>query len=730
MNGNGSITIERLTALLPGAVLLPIPRREKAPRGFDAKDWQNTTFEETQRHHYQARLRQAENTGVLLGQPSGSLCAIDIDDDELIQGFLDLNPDFARTLCSKGQRGCQFWVIIEGDYPHQVAKLKHPGGRTYGEWRADGGQSVIRGIHPEGMHYQLLCASPPVRIRFDQIRWPLDWVLPWKNSPPITELPTVVAPAPSAEISDRVRAYLDKVDPAISGQDGHGKTFWAACVLVWGFAMDQEQALPFLREYSGRCQPPWNEKELQHKLDSALKSRRHPKPRGYLLNERELPKIKLNDAGLNGAGSDLVETIRKLEIYYDSPRTKFWARNDREGWIMVGQGDVVRFLAKAGYRTARQKKEKVSQVDELLIAIEKSADVDYAGSLAGYRAAVYEIGGNRILVRNSPEIIEPCRGKWNIIHSILRNMLGPQRVYFYGWLKTAYESLYSRQNRVGQALTFAGPKDCGKSLAQNQIITPILGGRSAKAHRYMTGETTFNGELFGAEHLMIEDDRPSTDIRARRSFGTRIKEITANTVQSCHPKGRPAISLEPFWRLSISLNDEPEDLLVLPPIDDAIEDKIIILKAVKHAMPMPSTSWPERQALAEAIRAELSAFLYFLINWEIPAELASPRYGITHFHDPDIMNALQAMSPEAKLLDLIDTELFDSPPYCEWRGSAADLERHLTRPESQVKRQAEKLLGWELACGTYLGRLAKAYSERFKSRHTMKGNEWTISPPN
>lgn len=247
MNGNGSITIEGLTTLLPGAVLLPIPRREKAPRGFDAKDWQNTTFEETQRHHYQARLRQAENTGVLLGQPSGSLCAIDIDDDELIQGFLDLNPNFAKTLCSKGQRGCQFWVIIEGDYPHQVAKLKHPDGRTYGEWRADGGQSVIRGIHPEGMHYQLLCDSPPVRIRFNQIRWPLDWVLPWKNPPPITELPTVVAPAPSAEISDRVRAYLDKVDPAISGQDGHGKTFWAACILVWGFAMDQEQACSNMR---------------------------------------------------------------------------------------------------------------------------------------------------------------------------------------------------------------------------------------------------------------------------------------------------------------------------------------------------------------------------------------------------------------------------------------------------------------------------------------------------
>jgi hypothetical protein len=298
--GNGSIAIERLTALLPGAVLLPISRREKAPRGFDAKDWQNTTFEETQRHHYQARLRQAENTGVLLGQPSGSLCAIDIDDDELIQGFLDLNPDFARTLCSKGQRGCQFWVIIEGDYPHQVAKLKHPDGRTYGEWRADGGQSVIRGVHPEGMHYQLLCDSPPVRIRFDQIRWPLALVLPWKNSPATNGKPGAPAGARNG-LSDRVRAYLAKTDPAISGQDGHGTTFKVACALVWGFGLDPEQAFLFLSEYNAGCQPPWNEKELRHKLNEVLKVPSHEKPRGHLLEGNSGRSVSKTEGSAKGA---------------------------------------------------------------------------------------------------------------------------------------------------------------------------------------------------------------------------------------------------------------------------------------------------------------------------------------------------------------------------------------------------------------------------------------------
>ena len=77
----------------------------------------------------------------------------------------------------------------------------------------------------------------------------------------------------------------------------------------------------------------------------------------------------------------------------------------------------------------------------------------------------------------------------------------------------------------------------------------------------MSGATEFNGELFGCEHLMIEDDIGSTDFRARRNFGTRIKEFTVNEVQSCHAKNRQAINLKPFWRLSITLNEEPENLL-------------------------------------------------------------------------------------------------------------------------------------------------------------------------
>ena len=67
----------------------------------------------------------------------------------------------------------------------------------------------------------------------------------------------------------RISKYISRIEPAVSGQNGHGQTFHVAQVLVHGFGLTVAQALPFMREYSSRCAPPWKERELKHKLDSA-----------------------------------------------------------------------------------------------------------------------------------------------------------------------------------------------------------------------------------------------------------------------------------------------------------------------------------------------------------------------------------------------------------------------------------------------------------------------------
>jgi hypothetical protein len=77
-----------------------------------------------------------------------------------------------------------------------------------------------------------------------------------------------VAKLASAE--ERARAYARTIDPAISGQGGHDKTFYAACKLGPGFDLPRDLALRIiLEEYNPRCDPPWSRRELEHKIDSA-----------------------------------------------------------------------------------------------------------------------------------------------------------------------------------------------------------------------------------------------------------------------------------------------------------------------------------------------------------------------------------------------------------------------------------------------------------------------------
>ena len=84
---------------------------------------------------------------------------------------------------------------------------------------------------------------------------------------------------------ERARAYVTKFPGAVTGSNGHGQTFAVATALAHGFALGEVDAWPLLAEYNQRCSPPWSERELRHKLASAMQSP-SAKPHGYLLGTR------------------------------------------------------------------------------------------------------------------------------------------------------------------------------------------------------------------------------------------------------------------------------------------------------------------------------------------------------------------------------------------------------------------------------------------------------------
>jgi len=470
-------------------------------------------------------------------------------------------------------------------------------------------------------------------------------------------------------------------------------------------------------------------------LAAALKNSPLPQERLMTLAVKNLD---ISRRGLNKAVAAMEKTVQNhadpqpLDVVYDPARKCYWIPNDRGEMIEITESALTRHLSSAGFINDR--KNGNTTLDDELNRIQCTRDVQYAGPLAGHGVGMQEMCGQRILVTRPPRLLQPAPGECPTLEQFIVDLFDdPDHPEFdqvqsvLSWLKVSYESLRNSELRPGQLLAIAGPRDCGKSLFQ-ALITEILGGRSAKPYRYMSGATDFNGDLFAAEHLMIEDEVAFTDIRARRHFGARIKDFTVNAVQSCHAKNRPALSLKPLWRNTITLNDEPENLLILPPIDDSIEDKIILLRAKKARLPADIGTAAGRKNFWAKLMSELPAFLDLLVHYQIPTALHSGRFGVKHFHHPALMSALSELSPEERLFALIDTALEEKEHVGKWSGTATDLERMLA--ETKVAFEARRLLDWNNAAGTYLGRLAKKYPNRVHAERTNHTRQWSIYPAN
>ncbi len=412
------------------------------------------------------------------------------------------------------------------------------------------------------------------------------------------------------------------------------------------------------------------------------------------------------------------------EIYYDG--RNFHIPNSTGGWVSVDRTSVRQFLIRSGLERERADDESQSEVDAMLVRIQTEHDVEYVGGLAGYRAGIYTINHRRILVTSSPVFVEPKLGEFSVLAKLLQNLLGETQLpYFYGWLKVALEMYRSRIWRAGQILVLCGDVGAGKNLLR-LLITILLGGRVAFPYVFMTDKTIFGSDLFEAETLAIEDQQNSTDIRARRNFGAAIKNITVNKDQRCEGKHIKALTLTPLWRLIVSLNNDPERVQVLPPIDHDIADKIMLFKVVKEPMPMSTDTLEQQAAFWQKLLGELPMLLHYLDSWQIPVALRCGRYGIKHYHDPELLDLLTETSPERHLLEMIYEELFPDDNLEIWEGSASALEAVLCGENSPCGAKARRLLTHTNSCGTYLGRLARKPESMVKRRTENGHTIWII----
>jgi replicative DNA helicase len=312
------------------AILLPIPLGEKDPGGTGWKAWQKTTFEQTQATEYQARLLAAAarggNIGVLL---TDGLVSIDADGDQQVADFLALNAELdGGTLQSRGARGRNIWLQLTGDYPHDQAYycLKTASGEKWGEFRCNRCQTIVFGQHPNTtagnvIRYCCVVREPVMEGTFGAIAWPPDLVLPWLKKKPIPAAPKTEANTVMTDSRKdrRVLSYLAAIPGAVDGNGGDHQTYKVACSLVHGFDLSGDDAWSYLLSYNEKCEPPWLEKELRHKLDRALAETKHEKPRGHLLDPGYTCRIihKRNSTNSTAQTCSTKPMTKDTDTYYE-----------------------------------------------------------------------------------------------------------------------------------------------------------------------------------------------------------------------------------------------------------------------------------------------------------------------------------------------------------------------------------------------------------------------------
>ncbi len=128
----------------------------------------------------------------------------------------------------------------------------------------------------------------------------------------------------NGSIEKRVADYLGKVQPSISGQNGHKTLMRAAAVPVRFGIDDPDSVFRLLRDhYNVRCEPPWSESELRHKAEEACKTE---KRRDLAPGRGKAAATSLNGDG-HHHGSKVNEGVgdphRLARIFKD----RHWTRN-------------------------------------------------------------------------------------------------------------------------------------------------------------------------------------------------------------------------------------------------------------------------------------------------------------------------------------------------------------------------------------------------------------------
>jgi hypothetical protein len=432
-------------------------------------------------------------------------------------------------------------------------------------------------------------------------------------------------------------------------------------------------------------------------------------------------------------------------FYYDpSNRGAYWHCTADGEWMGEASKDFEEYLSDVfNIEATRPKDGRLSEAKRIARHIKSYARLDFVGPIAGFKKGLTINNGKRILVTRDANLIKPTPGNWPTLEELFTQMFGhgspdeensgpDQLQYFYGTWKHALECLqnkYSDKRII--CLAMAGEAGCGKTLVK-KLITRSLGGRECKPYRYMIGAENFSGDLLGSEVWGIDDEAGAdTSMKARLKFGGELKMVVAEELYRIRGMMRDGVVLEMFRFPIMCLNREPERLKVLPPLDDDIADKISVLLAHKHPMPMPADDPNNREFFWKTMTAELPHFIHWLLN-DFKVSVPYGRFGVTHFHHPELCGDLFEVSKEQVLYDHIKKTLFRSDDELAdwwWDDPASKLRELLVSDGSPLTDKERGYVPQTNHLGRALAAIARQYPDRLWKHQVAGQDRWLIVKP-
>lgn len=353
------------------------------------------------------------------------------------------------------------------------------------------------------------------------------------------------------------------------------------------------------------------------------------------------------------------------DVYFDGKN--YWEMQAGR-WETSVRADICLRLKGRGLSDRCAKGQTQSDVERVLDHIQQVNRVQGAAPLINYAPGLVDLQGRRILNIQDLMPTQPKEGTgnpaddfpwmWQFLNGLFPHPELKPLDHMLAWLKRSYQVVLNHKRYMGQAVFLCGPKNNGKTLLCLRIIAPLMGNRIGNPIDFMTGETSFNSELFGAALLAVNDEDSPNSENSRKRMLARLKGLVVNPSHKYHAKFEKPVTIDWTGRIFVTLNDDPGSVGMLMEVERNTADKqnFFASQAYQGEYNGKKGEFPPQDELEKIIERELPLFAWWLLNiYVVPGDIiVNDRMGVKSYFDPRILQLADQQTFSSNLDELLD----------------------------------------------------------------------------